>query len=125
MYGLTTECELPRVAGAAPSDDALDSEICVLEKMLEARCAEIESLVESASRTRDEATREQDFQLQAFAERRDQALQQLTSGLEEPRNARVARLERSLEGLECSREFFRTPRSEDDDSLEEWAVLVR
>lgn len=116
---------MPTPAPGHPPDTAIDSEIHALERMLEARCKQIESMARSARVKGPEMSREQDFQMQAFAERRAQALQQVAAGIAEPRNARVARLERLLEALECSRDFFRSAGSEHDSCEEQWAVLIR
>ena len=106
-------------------DTADDSEIDALEKMLRARCRQIESMAESAGVEEPDRSREKDLQIQAFTERRAQAMQQLASGSEEPRNTRVARLERLLEALDCSREFFHSACDESASSGEEWGVLIR
>lgn len=107
------------------SNTATDSEIHALEKMLEARCKQIESMVRAAGLKGSDMSREQDLQIQAFTERRAQALRQLAAGLEEPDNARVARLERLLEALDCSRAFFHSVCAGSHSSDEEWAVLIR
>ena len=106
------------------SDATDDSEIHALEKMLDARCRQIESMIRSRSVTGGNMSREEDLQLQAFTERRAQARQQLASGKQESRNVRVARLERLLEALDCSREFFESDCPESEVSSEDWAVLV-
>lgn len=78
-----------------------------LEKMIAALCGHIEQLANAAGRRGDLGSREAEFQLQAFAERRSQALQQLQAPGRESHEIRIARLEKFVEALDCSRAYFR------------------
>lgn len=78
-----------------------------LEKMIVALCGDIEHLANDAGARGELDSREAQLQLEAFAERRAEALQRLKDPREEPREIRIARLERLVEALGCSRAYFR------------------
>jgi len=88
-----------------PETESLEAR--ALEKMIRALCAQIEQLANAAGARGDLGSKEARFQLEAFAERRSQALHQLNDGAAEPHMTRVARLERFVEALDCSRAYFR------------------
>jgi len=102
-------------------------ELRALERMLGVLCEHIERLTHDA-RSRDKlASRETDLQLQAFAERRMQAVQLLQTDASEPQEQRIARLERVVEALDCSLAYFR-PGGADTDASENcpnWSILLR
>ena len=79
-----------------------------LEKMLNALCKHtVQLILEARSRGSDLESREADFQLQAFAERRAQAMELLKDGSREPPEIRIARLERLIDAVDRSRAYFR------------------
>jgi len=82
-------------------------ELRALERMIGALCAHIEHLTSSARSRGELGSREADFQLQVFAERRAQAQQTLQRSAREPDEIRIARLEKAVEALDCSRAYFR------------------
>lgn len=86
-------------------------ELRALEKMTSALCRHIELLTREARRRGRLASREDDFQLQAFDERRTQA-EQLLESTAEPNEMRIARLEQLVNALDCSRDYFRTADSQ-------------
>lgn len=90
----------------AGSAGIADPEVLALEDTVRRRCEEIERLARRSFSPGNTVCRESDFQLQAFAERRAEALQNLARDVGESREMRMARLERMLEKLECSRSFF-------------------
>lgn len=81
-------------------------ELHALERMIAVLCTQIEQW---SQRWRAPApgSRETALQLEVFAERRDRALQALNAPATEPYEIRIARLEKLLEALDCSREYFR------------------
>jgi hypothetical protein len=83
-----------------------DPEVQALEETVRRRCQEIEGLAHRSFSPGNTVCRESDFQLQAFAERRAEAFETLDRTVGESRETRMARLERTLEKLECSRSFF-------------------
>ncbi|MEJ2603403.1 MAG: hypothetical protein P8172_08920 [Gammaproteobacteria bacterium] len=85
----------------------LDSEVYALETMIAARCEQIDRYVREALPPGDDRSRETDFQLMAFEERRTMALNALHDAGREPLDIRVGRLERLRRALDCSWEFFR------------------
>lgn len=109
------------------SQSTAQLELRALERMIKARCEQIDRWAQAALSRGDLASREDDFQLQAFAERRTKALEQLGASLGEPREARIGRLERLVEALECSWAYFRSKRSNVNRpaDVREWAILVK
>lgn len=96
---------LSKIPNDQPASPA-DPEVFALERTVRRRCEEIEHLARSSFPPGSTVCRESDFQLQAFAERRAEALRHLETANRESREVRIARLERLLETLECSRSFF-------------------
>jgi hypothetical protein len=82
-------------------------ELRALEKMIDALCRHIEVLTSEERARGGLRSREAEFQLQAFAERRALALQTLQAHSSERREIRIERLERLIEALNCSRDYFR------------------
>ncbi|HEX7081662.1 MAG TPA: hypothetical protein VF329_11660 [Gammaproteobacteria bacterium] len=82
-------------------------ELHALERMIAALCRHTARLAREAGHRGELDSREADLQLQAFAERRAQALELLKAPSSEPCEIRIARLERLVEALDQSREFFR------------------
>jgi hypothetical protein len=92
----------------ADGDVTAELELNALERMIAVLCEATERLTREA-RTRGELTsREADLQLQAFAERRTEALALLKEPTHEPSQIRIARLERLVNALDCSRSYFRS-----------------
>lgn len=83
-------------------------ELRALERMIVALCEHIERVTCDARSRGALRSREADFQLQVFAERRAQAKETLETAAKEPYPTRVGRLERMVEALDCSRDYFRT-----------------
>jgi hypothetical protein len=84
-------------------------EIRALERMVRALCRHTELLSRAARERGALDSREAQFQLQAFDERRNDAVRALEPGAREPDSMRIARLEKLVEALECSRAYFRAP----------------
>lgn len=85
-------------------------ELRALEKMVRALCRHTEQLCREAEARGELDSREAELQLEAFAERRAEAAQQLLeAGNGESHPIRIARLEKLVEALECSRSYFREP----------------
>jgi hypothetical protein len=84
-------------------------EIRALEKMVRALCRHTDLLSRAAEERGALDSREAEFQLEAFYERRAEAAQLLEPGAREPDALRIARLEKLVEALECSRTYFRSP----------------
>lgn len=82
-------------------------ELRALEKMIRALCRHTEQLSREAEARGRLESREAELQLEAFAERRADAAQLLEAGASEPHPIRIARLEKLVEALECSRAYFR------------------
>lgn len=95
-------------------DSKVGLEIRALVKMVRALCRHTEQLV-SAARSRGALdSREAELQLRAFAERRSEALK--LPAATEPPAMRIARLEKLVEMLECSRAYFRELERDGDGS---------
>lgn len=106
---------------------ATDLELRALERMIGARCKQIERVAKTEIAGNAIEQRERDFQLQVFAERRTQALDLMRGDSSEPREIRAARLERLLQALECSSDYF-CREAEDAVDREEapiWSVRVK
>jgi hypothetical protein len=76
-----------------------------LERMLTVMCTQIDQ----ACRCMNEigtSSREAALQHAAYLERREQALCVAKSSSNEPHHIRVAKLERMVNALQCSREYF-------------------
>jgi succinate dehydrogenase flavin-adding protein (antitoxin of CptAB toxin-antitoxin module) len=102
-------------------------ELRALERMLGVLCEHIERLTHDARSRGELASREADLQLQAFAERRTQAVQLLHTDASEPQEQRIARLERVVEALDCSLAYFRPggPDTDDSEDPANWSILLR
>lgn len=83
-------------------------ELRALEKKLRAICSHTEQLTREAESRGELGSREAALQLEAFAERRAQALEALGDAPAEPYEVRIARLEKLVEALDSSRTYFRT-----------------
>lgn len=81
-------------------------ELRALERMVRALCEYIELRAREARSHGELDSREAELQLEAFAERRSKALETLRGGVSEPAETRIARLERAIEALDCSRSYF-------------------
>src|SRR5690606_30462566 len=101
--GLTT---MSKVASRDP-DTTAHLELRALEKMIRALCRHGELLVRGARARGALESREGEFQLRAFEERRSEAGRLLDDAGTEPRSMRIGRLERLAEALECSRDYFK------------------
>lgn len=77
-----------------------------LEKMVAALCKDVERLTDAASSRGALESREASLQSQAFVERRTQAMDLLDDPRSEPREMRITRLEKMVEALTSSRDFF-------------------
>lgn len=82
-------------------------ELAALEKMVVALCKDIDRLARDADSRGALTTREADMQSQAYAERRAQAVALLEAESSESYEIRITRLEKTVEALSTSREFFR------------------
>jgi hypothetical protein len=82
-------------------------ELQALEKMIGALCQDTERLAREARSRGELGSREAEFQLEAFEERRTQAARVLNDAVREPHDIRVSRLEKIVEALDCSRSYFR------------------
>jgi len=98
-------------------------ELRALERMVSALCEHTEQLSHDVRTHSERESRETDFQLQAFEERRTQALRVLKVHTREPDETRIARLEKLVEALNCSRSYFRP--NEAGVEASQWAVLLR
>lgn len=78
-----------------------------LERMLTAMCRQIDMACRKTAGA-DTASREAALQHAAYLERRQQALSTAQSAASEPHHIRVARLERLVNALQCSRAYFCT-----------------
>lgn len=88
-------------------DTTAHLELLALERMIRALCVHVERLACAARERGELDTREAGFQLQAFAERHEQALRLLGAADDgEAHEIRVARLEKAVQALDCSRVFF-------------------
>ena len=83
-------------------------EVRALEKMAAALCRHVELLWREARAAGNSATREAELHWQAFEERRDEAMRVARAGGGEPSPTRIAKLERLVEALEVSRDYFKT-----------------
>lgn len=83
-------------------------ELRALERMIGALCADTEMLAAEAHTKGRLGSREASRQLEAFAERREKARAALANESGEPFDLRLARLEKLVEALDCSRAYFRT-----------------
>ena len=97
-------------------------ELRALERMVSVLCEHAE-LLSHGIRSREDSSRETDLQLQAFEERRAQALDALQVRKGETEEARITRLEKLVEALDCSRTYFRP----EDGGAEpvKWAIRLR
>lgn len=98
-------------------------ELRALEKMIGVLCEHTEKLSDDVRARGKGASRETDFQLQAFDERRMQALEVLSLQTREPCETRIARLEKLVEALDCSRTYFRPHEAGAETS--EWSIRLR
>lgn len=89
-------------------DHSARLEFEALVKMVSALCRDIDQLARDADARGALATREADMQSQAFAERREQARALLQTESTEPYEIQITRLEKMVDALSTSREFFRT-----------------
>ena len=98
-------------------------ELIALEKMTGALCEYIERLTRNAPTRKRFESREADLQLRVFEERRTQALELLEVHSCEPRETRIARLQKAVEALDCSCDYFRP--SENEPGPPTWAIRLR
>jgi hypothetical protein len=89
-----------------PAPDQL--EVRALEKMAAALCRQVGLLWREAQAAGRPATREAQLHWQAFEERRSEAMRLTRTSASEPSSARIAKLERLVEGLEVSRDYFKS-----------------
>ena len=78
-----------------------------LERMARASCEHSRQLLAAARERGALASREASFQVEVFAERCDQAGELLQAPEVPARESRIARLEKLVNALECSRGYFR------------------
>jgi hypothetical protein len=102
-------------------------QLYALQQMLRALCEHVARLVENANSCESLGTREADFQRQAFDERRGKALRHLNTEHREPIWMQIGDLERLIEAVDCSREFFvaKAPAINRTELSADWSVLVR
>jgi hypothetical protein len=97
-----------------PADDRADGDITAqlelraLERMVAALCRHVEQLAREARTRGALKCREATLQIEVYMERRRQALDVLQTDVREPCETRIARLEKHVEALDCSRAYFRT-----------------
>ena len=77
-------------------------------KMAAALCSHTELLWREAGKAGEPISREAALHRQAFEERRREAMRLTKAPGDEPSETRIARLERLIEALEVSRDYFRT-----------------
>ena len=97
-------------------------ELRALEKMVRVLCEYIARAARQADERGSCESREADLQLQVFLERRNEAKRVLHTDTTETQETRIARLEKIVESLDCSRAYFR-PADTDDDGTQ-WAIRV-
>lgn len=97
-------------------------ELRALERMVSALCEHTE-LLSHDLRGREDTSREADLQLQAFEERRAQALEALRVRTGETCETRITRLQKMVEALDCSRAYFRP--EADGTEPPAWTIWVR
>jgi LPS O-antigen subunit length determinant protein (WzzB/FepE family) len=78
-------------------------ELRALERMAEVLCEYVDQM---SQRVKSRDSRETDLQIAVFAERRAAARQALEQRAHEPAEMRIARLQKLVEALDCSRAFF-------------------
>lgn len=83
-------------------------ELRALEKMAAALCRHCELLWRKAAADRGPPSREAELHWAAFEERRKEAMRLRRTPTGEPSVLMVARLERLIEALEVSRDYFKT-----------------
>ena len=107
-------------------EETAESELVALEKMIRARCQQLNQWTGEAMARGELGSREADLQLQAFAERHGEALSQLEASLSEPYEIRITRLEKLLAALDCSWTYFRVHQGLADEPQEqgEWAIRI-
>lgn len=81
-------------------------ELRALERMAEVLCEYVEQLANQIRQRGQSRSRETDLQLAVFVERRAAAERALASRLPEPAEIRIARLQKVVDALDCSRAFF-------------------
>jgi hypothetical protein len=74
--------------------------------MAEVLCEHLDQLIANFHETGRRASRESDLQMAAFAERRDSIRRFFASNTTEPTETRIARLEKLVDALNCSRSYF-------------------
>jgi len=89
------------------TDSAELRELDALERMVDVLCEHVGQLVREAERRGELTSREADFQVQVFAERREQAAKLIDAQSNEPCETRICRWDKLADGLECSRAYFR------------------
>ena len=77
-----------------------------LEKMAATLCEDVDRLVEAAREQGVLESREGMLQAEAFRERRAQAMTLLETPRPEPHEVRISRLEKMIEALTSSRQYF-------------------
>ncbi len=83
-------------------------EVRALERLVRSLCAEVELVAQRGHlHDRRAASNETALQIQAFEERRREALAALQPR-DEPAMFRIGRLKRIAEALSCSRDYFRS-----------------
>ena len=97
-------------------------ELRALERMVSVLCEHAE-LLSHEVRSQEASSRETELQLEAFEERRAQALEALRIRAGEPYETRITRLEKLVEALDCSRAYFRPEDGETEPSV--WAIRLR
>lgn len=122
MTGMMARAQHP-----SASERTAELELRALERMVGARCEQIGQWVQEAFAHGELASREADLQLEAFSERRAQAIRQLEVDSGEPTETRIARLERLLEAIDCSWAYFcpNDPGPVQSGQVREWAIMVR
>lgn len=117
---------------ASPMPDQRDAdatavlELRALEKLIRARCEQIQAFADEASARGGLHSRESELQLDAFRERSEKARQALETVSSESQEIRIARLESLVQALECSGEFFRAAMGSNVPAeTGAWAVRIR
>jgi len=81
-------------------------ELRALERMATVLCEYVDQLARPLRVQSHPSSRETSLQLAVFAERRDAAVRALQYASPEPAEMRIARLQKVVEALDCSRAFF-------------------
>ena len=81
-------------------------ELRALQRMAQVLCEHIEQLISEARLRHALSSREAQLQCEVFVERRAEAERLAETSRAEPSETRIARYEKAVEALSCSRSYF-------------------